>query len=64
MFTKEFWKDTLERTIYMMAECLLASMTGTAIITSLNWQVVGWTTFTVGFVTVLKCILMNKEKTK
>jgi len=62
MFSKEFWKDTLERTIYTMAECLLASMLGTAMITDLNWKVVGWTTVTAGFATILKCIVMSKGK--
>jgi len=61
MFSKDFWKDTLERTIYTMAECLLASIAGTAMITQLDWKVVAITTITSGIVTVLKCILMNKE---
>lgn len=62
MFSKEFWMDTLERTIYTMAECALASLGTTAMITEVNWSVVASTTAISGIITVLKCITLETKK--
>lgn len=62
MFSKEFWMDTLERTIYTMAECALASLGTTAMITEVNWSVVASTTALAGIITVLKCITLETNK--
>lgn len=57
IYTKEFWKDTIERVLYTCVEVLLGAITGTSMITGLDWKVVIITTLTAGLVTLLKCVL-------
>ena len=62
MFNKEFWKDTLERSVYTMAETAIGVLGGCALLTEVNWSVVISASVLSGIVTVLKCIAINKNK--
>ena len=64
IYTKEFWKDTLERILYTCIEVLLGAITGTTVITGLDWKVVAITTLTAGLVTLCKCLLVALDKEK
>lgn len=62
IYTKAFWKDTAERVLYTAIEGLLGAITGTSMITGLDWRIVAATTATAALATLLKCILVGLKK--
>ena len=63
MWTKRFWLDALERAIRTGAQVLLGSVTGTALITELDWQVVGISTGVAVAASLLMSIVASQKGT-
>lgn len=63
LYTKEFWRDTFERTLYTVLETFLGIVSGMSLITQINWEIVASSCAMAGIVTIAKCVLVavNKE---
>ena len=65
--TKEFWKDTMERALYTVAETALGVLGACSVLDQVNWKVLVSSSALSGVVTVLKCIAIrgrSKEEIK
>lgn len=62
IYTKDFWKDTAERTIATMAETAAGFLGAAVMISDVNWQAMVSATAIAGAVTVLKCIVFATKK--
>lgn len=56
---KEFLRDTVERSVYTMAETALGIIGTCAIMEQVNWKIVVSASILSGIVTVLKCIAVR-----
>ena len=62
MWTKEFWKDTAERTIYTFAEILLGFLTADQLVAEVDWRNALITSGIAALATILKCLLVQATK--
>lgn len=59
MWTKEFWLDTAERTVYTIAEILIGFITVDQTISPIDWKNALITSGIAGLATLLKCITVK-----
>lgn len=63
MFSRKFWEDVLERTIRTAAQAAIGAIGGTALVTEVKWDVVGYTAALAAVATVLMALAApNKEE--
>lgn len=60
--SKEFWKDTADRTIRTMAQTALAACGTATMVSQVDWKVVIGTTILSGILCILTCIATSADK--
>lgn len=60
--SKEFWKDTADRTIRTMAQTALAACGTATMISEVDWKTVVGTTILAGLLCVLTCVATSADK--
>jgi hypothetical protein len=61
MYTKQFWKDTLERVISTAAQCALGAIGTTAFLGGVNWTFVLGTAGGGALMSLLKCLVAAQK---
>jgi hypothetical protein len=61
MYTKKFWKDTVERVVSTAAQSAVGALGATAVVGGVNWAVVGATVGLAALTSLLKCLVAGAK---